>query len=60
MLDKKELKKLFQEEGLNITTKEILSFEDMVKLMLKGWIDMKIVTRDGERVNHPSQPPSCS
>ena len=60
MLDKKELKKLFQEEGLNITTKEILSFEDIVKLMLKGWVDMKIVARDGERANHPSQPPSCS
>ena len=50
---------MFHQERLSVTTKEILAFEGMVKLMLKGWVDMKIVARDGERANHPSQPPNC-
>ena len=60
MIDIKKLKEMFHRERLSVTTKEILAFEGMVRMMLKGWVEMKIVARDGERANHPSQPPSCS
>ena len=64
MINKSKIKRKFENEGMDVTIKEMISFEEMGVRMVKGWIEFKkkdreVNARDGERVNHPSQPPNC-
>ena len=64
MINKSKIKRKFENEGMDVTIKEMISFEEMVVRMVKGWIEFKnkdreVNARDRERVNHPSQPPNC-